>query len=81
MIPDGNTLVMGGLVNDNPTASYTKVPVLGDIPGLGWAFRSETKATTKDNLIIFHDAHDHQEHRFPTGFEPPLPISSNPSQR
>jgi type II secretory pathway component GspD/PulD (secretin) len=53
MIPDGNTLVMGGLVNDNPTAAYTKVPVLGDIPGLGWAFRSESKSTTKDNLIIF----------------------------
>ena len=53
MIPNGNTLVMGGLVQDNPTASYSKVPVLGDIPGLGWAFRSESKATTKDNLIIF----------------------------
>jgi type II secretory pathway component GspD/PulD (secretin) len=53
LIPNGNTLVMGGLVQDNPTASYSKVPVLGDIPGLGWAFRSETKTMTKDNLIIF----------------------------
>ena len=53
MIPNGNTLVMGGLVQDNPTASYTKVPVLGDIPGLGWAFRSESKSMNKDNLIIF----------------------------
>jgi type II secretory pathway component GspD/PulD (secretin) len=53
MIPNGNTLVMGGLVQDNPTASYTKVPVLGDIPGLGWAFRSESKTMEKDNLIIF----------------------------
>jgi type II secretory pathway component GspD/PulD (secretin) len=53
MIPNGNTLVMGGLVQDSPTASYTKVPVLGDIPGLGWAFRSENKTMTKDNLIIF----------------------------
>jgi len=53
MIPNGNTLVMGGLVQDSPTASYTNVPVLGDIPGLGWAFRSENKTMTKDNLIIF----------------------------
>ncbi len=53
MIPDGDTLVMGGLVQDNPTASYTKVPLLGDIPGLGWAFRSESKSMIKDNLIIF----------------------------
>ncbi|HTY86692.1 MAG TPA: secretin N-terminal domain-containing protein [Candidatus Acidoferrum sp.] len=53
MIPNGNTLVMGGLVQDNPTASYTKVPILGDIPGLGWAFRSESKNMNKDNLVIF----------------------------
>ena len=53
MIPDGNTLVMGGLVQDNPNATYTKVPFLGDIPGLGWAFHSESKNMTKDNLIIF----------------------------
>ncbi|MDR3458126.1 MAG: secretin N-terminal domain-containing protein [Verrucomicrobiae bacterium] len=53
LIPNGNTLVMGGLVQDAPTASYNKVPLLGDIPGLGWAFRSENKTMSKDNLIIF----------------------------
>jgi type II secretory pathway component GspD/PulD (secretin) len=53
LIPNGNTLVMGGLIQDKPTASYTKVPVMGDIPGLGWAFRSESKSLSKDNLIIF----------------------------
>jgi len=53
LIPNGNTLVMGGLIQDNPTATYTKVPLLGDIPGLGWAFRSENKSMSKDNLIIF----------------------------
>ena len=29
------------------------MPVLGDVPGLGWAFRSESKSMSKDNLIIF----------------------------
>ena len=53
LIPNGDTLVMGGLVQDNPSASYTKIPVLGDIPALGWAFRSENKSMNKDNLIIF----------------------------
>jgi type II secretory pathway component GspD/PulD (secretin) len=53
MIPNGNTLVMGGLVQDSPNATYSKVPVLGDIPGLGWAFHSESKSMSKDNLIIF----------------------------
>jgi type II secretory pathway component GspD/PulD (secretin) len=53
LIPNADTLVMGGLVRDNPTAAYTKVPILGDIPILGQAFRSESKSLDKDNLIIF----------------------------
>ncbi len=53
LIPNANTLVMGGLVNDSPASQTTKVPILGDIPYLGYAFRSETKTVTKDNLIIF----------------------------
>jgi type II secretory pathway component GspD/PulD (secretin) len=53
LIPNANTLVMGGLVKDSPNASYTKVPLLGDIPWLGYAFRSENKSLDKDNLLIF----------------------------
>lgn len=53
MIPSGNTLVMGGLISDSETKSYTKVPVLGDVPGLGWFFRTKGKERTKSNLIIF----------------------------
>jgi type II secretory pathway component GspD/PulD (secretin) len=53
LIPNANTLVLGGLVKDNPAANYTKVPVLGDIPGLGFFFRSENKSLDKDNLLIF----------------------------
>jgi type II secretory pathway component GspD/PulD (secretin) len=53
MIPDGNTLVMGGLVEDNPTAQYNQVPVLGNIPYLGWAFKSQTMSMDKENLVIF----------------------------
>jgi type II secretory pathway component GspD/PulD (secretin) len=44
---------MGGLVEDNPTASYTQVPVLGNIPYLGWAFKSESLSMDKENLVIF----------------------------
>ncbi len=53
LIPNSNTLVLGGLVQDNPRAGYTKVPLLGDIPGLGLLFRSEDKEVNKDNLLIF----------------------------
>jgi type II secretory pathway component GspD/PulD (secretin) len=53
LIPNSNTLVMGGLVQDNPSGNYTKVPLLGDIPGLGFMFRSEDKQMNKENLLIF----------------------------
>jgi type II secretory pathway component GspD/PulD (secretin) len=53
LIPNANTLVMGGLVDDNPSDSGTKVPVLGDIPYLGAMFRSSDKLGDKKNLLIF----------------------------
>jgi type II secretory pathway component GspD/PulD (secretin) len=53
MIPSGNTLVLGGLVSDDVRLSNTKVPVLGDIPFMGLAFRSDTKTRAKNNLLIF----------------------------
>jgi type II secretory pathway component GspD/PulD (secretin) len=53
LIPNANTLVLGGLVQDNPRQSTTKVPILGDVPGLGFFFRSSDKEVNKDNLLIF----------------------------
>lgn len=53
MIPSGNTLVLGGLMQDDQTESGTKVPLLGDIPGIGSAFRSNTKSRQKNNLLVF----------------------------
>jgi type II secretory pathway component GspD/PulD (secretin) len=53
LIPNANTLVMGGFIKDNTKNIYTKVPIMGDIPLLGLAFRSEDKGIEKDNLLIF----------------------------
>ena len=53
MIPSGNTLVLGGLIQDDVRNQNTKVPFLGDIPLLGYAFRSEAKQRQKGNLLIF----------------------------
>jgi len=53
LIPNANTLVMGGFIKDNTANTYTKVPILGDIPVMGYAFRSESKGLQKDNLLIF----------------------------
>jgi type II secretory pathway component GspD/PulD (secretin) len=53
LIPSGNTLVLGGLVSDDKTKAYTKVPVLGDLPLIDLAFQHEDKQQLKKNLIIF----------------------------
>ncbi|HXT10586.1 MAG TPA: secretin N-terminal domain-containing protein [Candidatus Angelobacter sp.] len=53
MIPSGHTLVLGGLVQDDIRTANTKVPILGDIPGLGNAFRSDSKSRQKNNLLVF----------------------------
>jgi len=53
MIPSGNTLVLGGLIQDDVRNQNTKVPILGDIPFIGYAFRSEGKSRQKGNLLIF----------------------------
>lgn len=53
LIPSGYTVVLGGLVQDNLTTGETKVPILGDIPGLGSAFRHNNNSRSRDNLLIF----------------------------
>ena len=53
MIPSGNTLVMGGLIQDEINSGNTKVPILGDIPILGYLFRVDSKQRDKGNLVVF----------------------------
>jgi general secretion pathway protein D len=50
---DGATVVMGGLTRDEVKSINDKVPVLGDIPGIGRLFRSEGESRQKRNLLIF----------------------------
>lgn len=52
-IKSGYTLAIGGLIQEDATRGNTKVPVLGDIPGLGRLFSSKTHNIDKRNLIIF----------------------------
>jgi len=53
LIPNANTLVLGGLVSDSTTKKYTKVPILGELPIIGLAFRQDSKQRDQNNLIIF----------------------------
>ena len=53
MIPSGNTLVLGGLIQDDVQKGSTKVPLLGDIPVLGGLFRADSKTRRQNNLMVF----------------------------
>lgn len=53
IVKDSQTVVIGGLIDETTTNNETKVPVLGDIPILGWLFRSTTETNAKTNLYIF----------------------------
>ncbi len=53
LIGNNETLVLGGLIRDELEESESKVPFLGDIPGLGRLFKSTTTNTVKRNLMVF----------------------------
>ena len=53
MVRDRDTLAMGGLLRDKETVSNTKIPILGDIPVLGWLFKNKSRSVTKVNLLFF----------------------------
>lgn len=53
IVRDCHTVVLGGLIDDNMSSTNYKVPCLGDVPGLGWMFRSMAKSNTKTNLYVF----------------------------
>lgn len=49
----GETVIIGGLINESVNETVDKVPLLGDIPYLGQLFRSTKSSTEKRNLMIF----------------------------
>ena len=53
LVDDGQTIVLGGLIEDKMSESTYKVPLLGDIPWMGTLFRYETHDRSKVNLMVF----------------------------
>jgi general secretion pathway protein D len=53
IVKDKQTVVIGGLIDESTSLNETKVPVLGDLPILGWMFRSTEQEEQKTNLYIF----------------------------
>jgi len=57
IVKDKNTVVIGGLIDDSFSNTEYMVPCLGNIPVLGWAFKSMSKSNEKTNLFIFLTPH------------------------
>jgi type II secretory pathway component GspD/PulD (secretin) len=80
LIPSGNTLVLGGLMSDNTAKQRTKVPLLGDLPGMRYVFGSSSKIRDKSNLLIFVTptiVQDEDYQPTETGFlRQPLPVEA-----
>lgn len=55
--PDGQTVIIGGLMQNEKTSTDSKIPFLGDIPGLGLLFKRKVKADAKTELMIFLTPH------------------------
>ncbi|MDX6770449.1 MAG: type IV pilus secretin PilQ [Elusimicrobiota bacterium] len=53
LVRDGETIVIGGLINDSFQDTIAKIPLLGDIPILGWLFKKKTKTRVRNELLIF----------------------------
>ncbi|CAD6874023.1 type II secretion system secretin GspD [Methylomonas fluvii] len=53
LVDDGKVLVLGGLIEDDITETVDKVPLLGDIPYLGYLFQTNSTTITKKNLMVF----------------------------
>jgi general secretion pathway protein D len=50
---DGKTVILGGLISTDVQKTSFKVPLLGDLPLLGWLFKSESTIESKTNLLVF----------------------------
>jgi general secretion pathway protein D len=53
IVKDQQTVVIGGLIDDSSRQNESKVPVLGDMPLLGWLFKKQSNNTDKTNLYVF----------------------------
>ena len=53
LVDNGETLVLGGVYERTKSNSVTRVPLLGDLPLVGWLFRAKSEEDDKSELLIF----------------------------
>ena len=53
LVENGGTVSIGGIFEETERTDDTKVPVLGDLPGLGWLFRNRSRSRSKSEMMVF----------------------------
>jgi type IV pilus assembly protein PilQ len=53
LVDNGGTVVIGGIFEESDTTDENKVPFLGDLPGIGYLFKTKTKVVAKQELLVF----------------------------
>jgi type IV pilus assembly protein PilQ len=53
LVENGGTVVIGGIYEQNDRTDITKIPFLGDLPGIGWLFKNSTTRADKNELMVF----------------------------
>jgi len=53
LVENGGTVVIGGIYEQNDRTDTTKIPLLGDLPGIGWLFKNNTSTASKTELMVF----------------------------
>ncbi|HEX9431614.1 MAG TPA: type IV pilus secretin PilQ, partial [Burkholderiales bacterium] len=53
LVENGGTVVIGGIYEQNDRTDVTKIPLLGDLPVVGWLFKNTTFSTGKTELLVF----------------------------
>ena len=53
LVENGGTVVIGGIYEQNDRTDITKIPLLGDLPVVGWLFKNNTSTTSKTELLVF----------------------------
>jgi len=57
VVQDNETIVLGGIIGNDQSQSEWKIPILGDIPWIGWLFKETTTNTNQTNMFVFITPH------------------------
>ena len=80
LVKDGATIIIGGLRKEEKSSSYDQVPILGNLPLIGFLFKSGTKKTERTELLVMLTPHIVEGDELVTGDDRERAFGDNPSK-